>query len=66
MFASGLRSISDVAALTPDDLTRKIKNINKNQAEAIVRAAKITLIEQLDTLKNDVYKMQKSVRNKVI
>ena len=62
MYAAGLRSIADIANITSEDLIKTIKNINKKQADQVVRAAKNTMAEQLDTLKAQMYKMQKAIK----
>lgn len=62
MYAAGLRTIADVAASAPDDLIRTLKNINKKQAEQVIRAAKNTLSEQIDTLRAQMYEMEKAVK----
>ncbi|CAG9801302.1 unnamed protein product [Chironomus riparius] len=63
MYAAGLRTIADIAAITSEDLVRTIKNINKKQADQVVRAAKNTMNEQIDTLKVQMYEMQKVLRD---
>ena len=62
MYAAGLRSIADIANITSEDLIKTIKNINKKQADQVVRAAKNTMAEQLDTLKAQMYEMQKAIK----
>lgn len=63
MYAAGLRTIADIAAITSEDLVKTIKNINKKQADQVVRAAKNTLTEQLDTLRMEMLEMQKAVKD---
>ena len=63
MYAAGLRTMADVAAITPEDLIKTIKNINLKQAQQVVRAAKNSLSEQIDTLRVQMYEMQKVVKN---
>jgi hypothetical protein len=63
MYAAGLRTIADIAAITSEDLVKTIKNINKKQADQVVRAAKNTMAEQLDTLRAQMLEMQKAVKD---
>lgn len=63
MYTAGLRTIADVAALTSEELVKTIKNINKKQADHVVRAAKNTLAEQIDTLRVQLLEMKRALKD---
>lgn len=48
MYAAGIKSIMDVAALTPEEFSRTIKFINVQQATRVIRAAKYMLRTEFD------------------
>lgn len=48
MYAAGIKSIMDVAALTPEEFTRSIKFINTQQATRVIKAAKYMLRTEFD------------------
>jgi POLQ-like helicase len=65
LYGAGIKSIMDVAALTPEDLTRMIKFINTQQATRVIRAAKYALKAEFDDNRERLLVM-KDVLNKKI
>lgn len=49
MFNAGLKTVADLAILTPTELCQNIKNLNLMQASKIIKAAKLSLLEEYDT-----------------
>lgn len=58
MYAAGIKSIMDVAALSPEDFTRTIKFINVQQATRVIRAAKYMLRTEFDDNCEKLYAMK--------
>lgn len=48
MYKAGIKSLMDVAALTPDELMSTIKFINQTQAKRVIDAAKYALRNEFD------------------
>lgn len=57
MYNAGIRTVCDVAALTPEELVKKIKTINLSQAKMVIRAAKHAVSEELDNIKGKMLEM---------
>lgn len=51
MYNAGIRTVCDVAALTPEKLVKSLKTINLTQARMVIRAAKHAVSEELDNIK---------------
>lgn len=49
MYNAGLKTVEDVAVLTATELCQMVKNVNQLQAGRIIKAAKLSLIEEYDT-----------------
>lgn len=49
MYTAGIKTVADLAILTPADFTQMIKNVNLMQAGKIIKAAKLSLLEEYDT-----------------
>lgn len=63
LYSAGIKSVMDVAALTPEDLTRMIKFINTQQATRVIKAAKYALKAEFDDNRERLLVM-KDVLNK--
>ena len=64
MYKAGIRTVCDVAALTPEDLVKSLKTINLRQAKQVVRAAKHAVVEELDNIKGKMYEMMELTKVK--
>lgn len=62
LFAAGFKTVADIASVRPDELTQQISPLNLKQAEAIVKAAKITITDNLETLQELVEEMKDVVK----
>lgn len=57
MYKAGIKTVCDLAALTPEDLVKAIKTINLSQAKNVIKAAKHSVTEKIDTIKGKMYEM---------
>lgn len=62
MFAAGFKTIEDVAALTPERLVESVKNVNMKQAEKIIKAAKHSMMEKIDTYQERLEELKNIVK----
>lgn len=63
LYAAGIKSVMDVAALSPDELAHNIKFINIQQATKVIKAAKYLLKNEFDDNREKLLVM-KDVLNK--
>ncbi|CAG9797215.1 unnamed protein product [Chironomus riparius] len=64
MYKEGIRTVCDVAALTPEDLVKSVKTISLRQARQVVRAAKHVVVEELDNIKGKMIEMMELTKTK--
>lgn len=62
MFNAGFKTVEDLAAITPEELVKSVKNVNKLQAMAIIKAAKHSVMEKIDTFQELLMEMKEVVK----
>jgi POLQ-like helicase len=62
MYAAGFKTVGEIAALEPDDLVQSVKNVNRRQAEQIIKAAKHSVIEKIDIQQEQIQEMKNIIQ----
>ncbi|CAO1419813.1 unnamed protein product [Diamesa hyperborea] len=61
LFAANYRTLDDIAQAQPTELVQAIRNLNQRTAIQIIQAAKLSLIEKIDSYQDRVQEMLKVV-----
>lgn len=62
MFAAGIKTVEDLAAMTATDLVESVNNVNMKQAEQIIKAAKHSMMEKIDTYQERLEELKNVIK----
>lgn len=62
LYAAGFRTVADIALVLPDELVQRVTRVNLKQAQMIIKAAKISIADNLETLQELVEEMKDVVK----
>lgn len=62
MFSAGIKTVEDVAALMPADLVESVRNVNMKQAEQIIKAAKHSMLEKIDSYQERLEELKNVIK----
>lgn len=64
IYSAGFKNAEDLAAVTPEELMQAVKNLNKSQAMTIIKAAKHSVMERIDTIQERLEEMKGAIKPK--
>lgn len=62
LYAAGFKTIESIAASIPDDLVLVVKNVNRKQAEQIIKGAKHVMTSKMDSMHDQLEEMKEVMK----
>lgn len=62
LYAAGFKTVESIAASNPDDLVLIVKNVNRKQAEQIIKGAKHVMTSKIDTMQEQLEEMKEAMK----
>lgn len=61
LYAAGLHTVEHIAKLSVDELIHLVANVNKRQAEQIIKAANASIMESIENYQDRAEELKKTI-----